>query len=109
MSKVAPGWRDQRRQRFAGKEQGLQIVGITYPPETLSEVREYVKNARVNYPIAIRTKATKAMFTESETLPITVVIDRDGNVREIVEGLLYSDEFDEKVKPLINIKQSSPE
>ena len=86
------------------KDQGFQIVGITYPPEELSEVQRYVKNAKVNYPIAIGTKATKALFTESETLPITVVIDRDGNVREIIEGILYSDEFDEKVKPLL-IKQ----
>jgi thiol-disulfide isomerase/thioredoxin len=84
------------------KDQGLRIVGITYPPEDLSEVRRYVKNAKVNYPIAIGTKATKALFTESETLPITVVIDRDGNVREIIEGILYSDEFDEKVTPLLS-------
>ena len=83
------------------KDQGLQIVGITYPPEELSEVQRYVKNAKVNYPIAIGTKATKAMFTTSETLPITVVIDRDGYVKHIIEGILYSDEFDEKVKPLI--------
>ena len=83
------------------KAQDLRIVGITYPPEDVSEVRQYVKNAKVNYPVAIGTKATKAMFTASETLPITVVIDRDGNVQHIIEGILYSDEFDEKVKPLL--------
>jgi len=88
------------------KDKGLQIVGITYPPEDLSEVKRYVKNAKVNYPIAIGTKATKAKFTTSETLPITVVIGRDGNAKHIIEGILYSDEFDEKVKPLL-IKQSS--
>lgn len=78
----------------------LQIIGITYPPEELSEVREYVEKAKVNYPIAIGAKATKALFTTSETLPLTVVIDRKGNVQHIIEGILYADEFDEKVKPL---------
>ncbi|HZI62589.1 MAG TPA: TlpA disulfide reductase family protein [Pyrinomonadaceae bacterium] len=86
------------------RDQGLQIVGITYPPEELSEVQRYVKNAKVNYPIAIGTKATKALFTTSETLPISVVFDPDGNVKHIIEGILYTDEFDEKVKPLL-IKQ----
>jgi hypothetical protein len=34
-------------------------------------------------------------------LPITVIIDRAGNVREVVLGILYSEEFDEKIKPLL--------
>jgi hypothetical protein len=55
----------------------------------------------VNYPVAIGTKATKAKFTTSETLPITVVIDREGIIREVIEGIIYSDEFEQKVKPLI--------
>ena len=88
------------------KDHGLQIVGITYPPQELSEVQRYVKKAKVNYPIALGTKPTKALFTTSETLPITVVVDRNGEVKHIIEGVLYSDEFDEKVRPLINFKQS---
>ena len=42
------------------------------------------------------------MFTSSEVLPITIVIDRDGNVREVIEGILLPEEFDEKIKPLLS-------
>jgi thiol-disulfide isomerase/thioredoxin len=80
---------------------GLQIVGITYPPEKISEVRRFARKLKVNYPIAIGNKTSKALFTSSETLPMTVVIDRDGSVRDLVEGIMYSDEFDQKVKPLL--------
>jgi thiol-disulfide isomerase/thioredoxin len=90
------------------RAQGLQIIGITYPPQTGSEVRRYVKKVKVNYPVAIGTKATKARFTTSETLPITVVIDRDGNVCDVVEGIMYPDEFEQKVKSLLIVKASSP-
>lgn len=83
------------------RAQGLRIVGITYPPESISDVRRFVKRLRVNYPVAIGTKATKANFTTSDTLPITVVIDRDGTVRDVIEGIIYPDEFDQKVKSLI--------
>jgi thiol-disulfide isomerase/thioredoxin len=79
----------------------LEIVGITYPPEKLSKVRRFAHSLRINYRLAIGTKATKALFTTSETLPLTVVIDRDGLVREVIEGVMYSDEFDQKVKPLL--------
>jgi thiol-disulfide isomerase/thioredoxin len=83
------------------RAQDLRIIGITYPPEKISEVRRFVQELKVNYRIAMGTKATKALFTASETLPMTVVIDRQGAVRDVIEGIMYSDEFDQKVKPVI--------
>jgi thiol-disulfide isomerase/thioredoxin len=80
---------------------GLQIVGITYPPQKLAEVRTYAARAKMNYPVALGTKSIKSLFTSSETLPLTVVIDRTGNVVEIIEGILLPEEFEEKIKPLI--------
>jgi peroxiredoxin len=59
----------------------------------------------MNYPVARGTKAMKALFTSSETLPMTVVIDRDGTIRDVIEGIMYSDEFQEKVKPLLLSKK----
>jgi len=81
--------------------QSLRIIGITYPPEKISEVRRFVRKLKMNYPVAMGTKATKALFTPSETLPMTVVIDREGSVREVIEGIMYSDEFDRMVRPLL--------
>jgi thiol-disulfide isomerase/thioredoxin len=82
--------------------QQLQVVGLTYPPETLSQVRQFARRARMNYPIALGTKETKLRFASSETLPITVIIDAQGNVRDVIEGIMYRDEFDEKVKPMLS-------
>jgi thiol-disulfide isomerase/thioredoxin len=83
------------------RHRGLQIIGVTYPPETLSEVRRFTRKTKVNYTIALGTKATKLLFTESETLPMTVVVDRAGNVRGIIEGVIFPEEFDEKITPLL--------
>ena len=83
------------------RNKGLRIVGITYPPEKLSEVRRFVRKLQMNYPVAIGTKTSKTQFTSSETLPLTVVIDRDGAVLDVIEGIMYSEEFDQKVKPLL--------
>ena len=92
----------------AYRNQGLRIIGITYPPQTLLQVQRFVREIGVNYPIALGKKPIKALFDKTEVLPITVIIDRDGNVRGIVQGILYSDEFEEKIKPLlISITQPS--
>jgi thiol-disulfide isomerase/thioredoxin len=89
-----------RLQREHGKD-GLQIIGITYPPEEKTRVRRFARSLKVNYPIVLGTRKLKARFTSDETLPLTVVIDRDGKVTEIIGGILLREEFDEKIKPLL--------
>lgn len=89
-----------RLQREHGKD-GLQIIGITYPPEQKARVRRFAKSLKVNYPIILGTHKLKARFSSDETLPLTVVINRDGKVSEIISGILLREEFDEKIKPLL--------
>ena len=83
------------------KELGLQVIGITYPPQKLSTVRRFARKFKVNYPLALGTKATKSFFDAGETLPITVVIDKEGNVREVIQGILFAEEFEQRIKPLL--------
>ena len=82
-------------------KRGLQIIGITYPPERKDRVRRFARSLKVNYPIILGTRRIKARFSSDETLPLTIVIDRDGHVHEIISGILLREEFDEKIKPLL--------
>ncbi|HEY6187296.1 MAG TPA: TlpA disulfide reductase family protein [Pyrinomonadaceae bacterium] len=83
------------------RRQGLQVIGITYPPTELSAVRRFIRSIGVNYPVLLGAVETKAMFDTGETLPLTVVIDREGKIRDKIEGILLPKEFEEKVKPLL--------
>lgn len=87
------------------RNQGLQVIGITYPPTDRNVVRRFIRRVKVNYPVVFGTKETKALFDKSETLPITVVIDHEGNIREMIQGILLPEEFEEKIRPLL--KQSN--
>lgn len=82
-------------------KQGLQVVGVTYPPEKISRVRRFARRLGVNYPIALGTKRTKGLFAQTDTLPLTIVIDREGQIRDTIEGILLPDEFEQKVRPLL--------
>jgi thiol-disulfide isomerase/thioredoxin len=83
------------------RSRGLQVIGITYPPQTIGEVRRFIRKLKINYPIALGMKETKTLFDESETLPLTIVIDRQGNVHDRIEGILLPEEFEQKIKPLL--------
>lgn len=89
-----------RWQREYGKD-GLQVIGITYPPTKRADVRRFIRRRKVSYPVLLGAADTKTLFMGGETLPVTVVIDREGKVRERIEGILLPEEFDEKVKPLL--------
>jgi len=84
---------------------GLQIIGITYPPERKDRVQRFARSIKVNYPIILGTREIRARFSSEETLPLTVVIDRDGKVSDIISGILLREEFDEKIKPLLMQKE----
>jgi thiol-disulfide isomerase/thioredoxin len=90
-----------KMQREYGSK-GLRVIGITYPPQEAAEVKRFIEKLKVNYPIALGTRETKALFAQTEELPLTVVIDRQGNVRELIEGILLPQEFEQKIKPLLH-------
>jgi thiol-disulfide isomerase/thioredoxin len=83
------------------RSRGLQIIGVTYPPQQLAEVRRFARKAKMNYPVGLGTKEMKLLFSPSETLPITIVIGTDGTIRDIIEGILLPEEFEQKIKPLL--------
>jgi thiol-disulfide isomerase/thioredoxin len=83
------------------RKAGLRIIGIIFPPEELAEARKFTKSIKVDYPIVIGTKRTKALFDKGETLPITVVIDKKGMVRKVIEGIIFPEEFEGHIKPLL--------
>jgi thiol-disulfide isomerase/thioredoxin len=89
------------------RSRGLQVIGVTYPPQRLATVRRFVRRAKVNYPVALGTKEMKSIFTASETLPVTIVIGADGTVRDIIEGILLPEEFEQKIRPLLKQSEKS--
>lgn len=89
------------QRQFRGK--GLQVIGITYPPTRLREVRQFTRSIGVNYPILLGTKKTKALFDSGdEAMPLTIIIDRKGRVVDRIEGFILPEEFEQKVKPLLD-------
>lgn len=83
------------------KGKGLQIIGITYPPTSGRKVRRFARQNKINYPVLFGFKATKKLFEPSDTLPMTIIIGRKGEVVDRIEGVIFADEFENKVKPLL--------
>ena len=83
------------------KDRGLQIIGITFQPYRTRDVQAVVRRLKINYPILLGTDEVAAQYGAEDVLPFTVVIDRDGNFRDRIKGIIDAEEFEQKIKPLL--------
>lgn len=60
------------------------IIGLTNEPQ--EKVSEYVKTAKINYPIAIYTEEVPAPYGEVTGLPTLFLIDAEGTITDVIEG-----------------------
>ena len=81
----------------------MQFIGIALQrPE---EVREFVAEHRVNYPILAGelevVKLAEAYGNHIGALPYTVIIDRDGQIAHVKTGVLPTEEAERAIRPLL--------
>ena len=85
------------------RAQGLQFIGIALQkPE---EVREFVAEHRVNYPILAGEleviKLAEAYGNSIGALPYTVIIDRNGHISHVKPGILPTEEAESIITGLL--------
>ncbi len=83
------------------KDRGLQIIGVTFQPYRAVDVREAIRRFKINYPILLDTGEATDLYGLIDVLPLTIVIDRDGNIRARIKGIIDAEEFEQKIKPLL--------
>jgi len=82
-------------------ERGLQVVGVTYASERAARVRRVARGLKINYPVLFGTRNLASLYDVREILPVTVIIDREGRIRDRILGILTPEEFERKVRPFL--------
>ncbi len=83
------------------EEEGLQLVGVGV--DAFEKVRDYSELMGINYPV-LHTDDSMIMNpwgNQRQVLPYSVVIDRQGQIRYLHEGLLFPEVFQSRVLPLL--------
>jgi thiol-disulfide isomerase/thioredoxin len=88
---------------FKYRRAGLVLLSINID-EDVDEAAEMAKTLRVSYPVLLDTRSEVAKAYELGTLPLTVLIDREGTVRYVSEGFKpgYEKRYTEKLRELLN-------
>ena len=89
-------WQKENRVR------GLEVIGVTFPPESRNKVLRMMRRFKLNYRVLFGTPSMTEAYGVGEVLPTTIIIDRNGKLRGRILGIVAPEEFKETVKPLLN-------
>jgi cytochrome c biogenesis protein CcmG/thiol:disulfide interchange protein DsbE len=83
--------------------QGLQLIGISMDDDT-APVREFYKQFKMNYPVAVGSAALAESYGGVLGLPVTFLIGRDGRIAAKYVGAADMPTLQQKIESLLNAK-----
>jgi cytochrome c biogenesis protein CcmG/thiol:disulfide interchange protein DsbE len=78
---------------------GLQVIGITYGKNRAARVIKVIRKLKIGYPVLRGTNNLAAGYGIGPVLPVTIVVDREGVIRDRFIGILEPEEF-ERIREL---------
>ncbi|MBV9209361.1 MAG: TlpA family protein disulfide reductase, partial [Acidobacteria bacterium] len=81
-------------------DKGLTIVGAA-ADDTTEGVKDFQKEIKQDYTVLMGDDSVKQKFQVNSGLPITYIIDREGNIREKIIGPRDRETFESLIKPLL--------
>jgi peroxiredoxin len=83
------------------KADGLEVVGISMDEPDNPRVPKFIANAGIDYPIAFGNDDVAAAFDANTSLPVTVLIARDGHIAKTIHGIESKDALDKEIQKIM--------
>jgi peroxiredoxin len=87
------------------RKEGLAAIGVSMDDDGWKSVKPFLEEHKLNYPVVIANQDLTTRYGGLPSLPMTLLIDRDGNIAESHAGMVDKDAFENKIKTLL--RQSS--
>jgi len=80
---------------------GLAAIGVSMDDDGWKSVKPFLQEHKLNYPVVIGTQEIANEYGGLPSLPMTLLIDRKGNIAELHAGMVNKDEFEKNIKQLL--------
>lgn len=85
---------------------GLKVVGILTKDPT-AELKEFQKDYKQDYTVLIDDGSAEKNYEVPQALPMTIIVDKQGNIVHRFVGIKQRAEFEAAVKPLLEEGQTT--
>jgi peroxiredoxin len=82
------------------KGQGFQTLGIGLS-STPEQLKQIVTQLKLAYPVLEGNDAVSKAYGGVELVPLTFIIDKEGNIAHKILGARSKEEFEKMIKPLL--------
>jgi peroxiredoxin len=82
------------------KGKGLQMFGIALSSDS-TQIRFLVKQLGLQYPVLIGNDKVSDAYGSIAVVPTTVIIDKQGNIAQRIEGVRKKEVFQKLIEPLL--------
>ena len=85
------------------KDQGLAVVGVSMDEDGWNVIKPYVQNMKMNYPVLLGDDAVSTSYGGLDSLPTTLLIDRQGKIAAVHVGVsMGKEEFKDEIVKLLS-------
>jgi len=81
--------------------QGLVVIGISMDAEGWKAVRPYVESSKINYRVAVGDPTLAQKYGGVESLPETLLIDRDGRIAARHVGIVSKSNYERDIVQIL--------
>jgi peroxiredoxin len=83
------------------KDQGFVVIGVAMDDEGWQVVKPFIQQMKMNYRVVIGNDHTADLYGGIESLPTTLLIDRDGKIASVHVGLAGKQEFQDAIEKIL--------
>jgi len=87
------------------KHQGLVVIGVAMDEDGWKLVAPYVREKKMNYPVVVGNGAVAKPYGADENLPVTVLIDRRGEIVDAHTGVVDKDAWEAHIQEQLAMRR----
>lgn len=85
------------------KNQGFAVLGVSMDEDGWAAIKPYVQDRKMNYRVLLGNDQVSTSYGGLDALPTTLLIDRDGNIASVHEGItMGKEEFKNAIVRLLD-------
>ena len=84
------------------RDDGLSAIGVSMDEDGWKSVKPFLEEHKLNYPVVISNQDLANRYGGLSSLPVTLLIDRNGRIAEWHVGMVNKDAFESEIKTLLH-------
>ena len=89
------------------RDKGLSVIGVSMDDDGWKSVKPFIEENKMNYTVVIGNQDLAKLYAV-DNLPVTLLIDRTGNIAVSHAGMVEKAAFENEIRALLQDSQKRP-